>query len=135
MQALDQHDIVPYNEFESQLSCKYSKYQISLKKDLIHSMLEKSNGITFNFANIQQSMSDIFLGQQSKHKDQNIGNRYSLVRRSKSALIVPMFDVSQQVIIGSFELYKHHQQAFTQEIEERYEHFARLASDFFLLYG
>lgn len=80
-------------------------------------------------------MSDIFLGQQSKHKDQNIGNRYSLVRRSKSALIMPLFDVSQQVIIGSFELYKHHQQAFTEEIEERYEHFARLVGDFFLLYG
>lgn len=80
-------------------------------------------------------MSDIFLGQQSHHKDQNVGNRYTVVRRSKSALIIPLFDVSQSQIIGSLELYKHHQQTFTEEIEQRYEHFAKLIGDFFLLYG
>jgi hypothetical protein len=98
-------------------------------------MLEKSNGITFNFQNVQQSLSDIFLGQQSLQRDQNIGNRYAVVRRSKSALIIPLLDVSQQSIIGSFELYRHHQQAFTEEIEERFEHFAKLVGDFCLLYG
>jgi len=50
-------------------------------------------------------------------------------------LIIPLFDVSQQSIIGSFEIYKHHQQSFTEEIEARYEYFAKLVADFFLLYG
>lgn len=58
-----------------------------------------------------------------------------MVRRSKSALIIPLFDVSQSQVIGSFEIYKHHQQAFTEEIEERYEHFSKLVGDFLLLYG
>lgn len=80
-------------------------------------------------------MSDVFLGQQSKHKDQNIGNRFTVIRRSKSALIIPLMDISQSQIIGSFELYKHHQQAFTEEIEQRFDHFAKLVGDFFLLYG
>jgi len=50
-------------------------------------------------------------------------------------LIIPLFDVSQQTIIGSFELYKHHQQAFTEEIEGRYDFFSKLVSDFFILYA
>jgi len=37
------------HQFENQLQSKYKQYYISLKKDLIHSMLSKSNGITFNF--------------------------------------------------------------------------------------
>mmetsp|Transcript_34520 Transcript_34520/g.52818 ORF Transcript_34520/g.52818 Transcript_34520/m.52818 type:complete len:81 (+) Transcript_34520:433-675(+) len=80
-------------------------------------MLGKSNGIIFNFQNIQQSLSDIFLNQQSQHKDHNIGNRLAIVRRSKSALIIPLFDVSLANIVGSLELYKHHQLAFSDEIE------------------
>lgn len=83
------------NDFENQLSSTFQKFLISQKRDLIHQMLEKSNGIIFNFQNIQQSLSDIFLSQQSHLKDQNIGNRFAIVRRSKSALIIPMFDVSQ----------------------------------------
>ena len=89
-----QEDIIPKNEFENQLAQSYQKYVIGMKRDLIHQMLTKSNGIIFNFQNIQQSLSDIFLSQQSQHKDQNIGNRFAVVRGSKSALIIPLFDVS-----------------------------------------
>ena len=32
-------------------------------------------------------------------------------------------------------MYKHHQHSFNEEIEARYEYFAKLVSDFFLLYG
>ena len=88
--------------------CPFQKFVINSKRDLINLMLTKSNGIIFNFQNIQQSLSDIFLSQQSRHKDQNIGNRFATVKRSKSALIIPMFDVSQNNIIGSIELYRHH---------------------------
>jgi hypothetical protein len=72
----------------------YQNFEIAQKRDLIHQMLVKSNGVIFNFQNIQQSLSDIFLSQQSNSKDQSIGNRFAIVRRSKSALIVPLFDVS-----------------------------------------
>ena len=57
------------------------------------------------------------------------------MRRSKSALIIPLFDVSQQTIIGSIEMYRHHQQAFGEEIEARYDFFSKRLSDFFLIYG
>lgn len=113
----------------------FQKYVINSKRDLINLMLTKSNGITFNFQNIQQSLSDIFLSQQSRHKDQNIGNRFATVKRSKSALIIPMFDVSHHQIIGSLELYRHHQQIFAAEMEARFEYFSKRLADFLLLYG
>lgn len=50
-------------ELGSQLSQNFQGFTISSKRDLIHQMLTKSNGIIFNFQNIQQSLSDIFLSQ------------------------------------------------------------------------
>ena len=32
-------------------------------------------------------------------------------------------------------MYRHHQQAFGEEIEARYDFFAKRLSDFFLIYG
>jgi hypothetical protein len=81
---------------------------INNKRDLINQMLIKSKGIIFNFQNIQMSLSEIFQSQQSRHKDTNIGNRYKTVQRSKSSLIIPLFDIAQGDIIGSLELYRHH---------------------------
>jgi hypothetical protein len=113
----------------------FQLFEIAQKRDLIHQMLVKSNGVIFNFQNIQQSLSDIFLTQQSSNRDHSIGNRFAVVRRSKSALIIPLFDVSQQTIIGSLELYRHHSQAFTDEIEQRYDYFSKRLADFLLIYG
>ena len=41
-----------FDEFENQLQQSYQKFLIPLKRDLIHQMLSKSNGIIFNFQNI-----------------------------------------------------------------------------------
>ena len=46
-----------------------------------------------------------------------------------------MFDISQSGVIGSFELYRHHQQTFAAEMEARFEFFSKRLADFILLYG
>ena len=46
-----------------------------------------------------------------------------------------MFDVTQQNIIGSFELYRYHQQIFSPDMEARFEFFSKRMADFIMLYG
>jgi hypothetical protein len=42
---------------------------------------------------------------------------------------------AEPTIIGSLELYRHHQQVFSEEMEERYHFFAKRMADFLMLYG
>ena len=129
-------------------------------------MLKKSQTM-FNFSNISQSLYDLYLnhlsrgaagkaGAGSAAAPQNVDNetasRMMLVKKSKSALIIPLLvpfqtttgesvdvthmgEIPEFKIAGSLELYKFHYQPFDEEMERRIGVFAKvLANDILPVY-
>ena len=129
-------------------------------------MLKKSQTM-FNFTNISQSLYDLYLNHlgrgaaakghggsagEVQHVDNETAQRMMLVKKSKSALVIPLLvpfhttlaendtstylnEVPEFRMVGSLELYKFHYQPFDEEMERRIGVFAKvLANDVLPVY-
>jgi len=66
-------------------------FNLSFKRDIILQMLLKSKTM-FNFSNISKSLYELYLNHLGRHEqpDKEIAQRMMLVKKSKSALILPL---------------------------------------------
>jgi hypothetical protein len=89
-------------------------------------MLQKSN-CSFNFTNISASLLPLYTSV--KHQTQDL-TRLLIIKKSKSALLCPLFSGQDSELIGSLELYRGHSQIFDTECEKRVQKYAQMLQDF-----
>ena len=100
----------------------------------------------FNFKDISHSLYDLYVNHLGNQKyDSQVASRMILIKKSKSALIMPLIipvlddcpvdESPQKLLVGSLELYRFHNQQFDEDMEQRLQIFSSLfARDVLPLY-